>query len=340
MTPTLRPLPTRAEWGALVRPYQQPNPRLACSQLLTTFVPMLAFIAVALVGVRAGCWWALLASLPAGCLVIRAFIIQHDCGHGSFLSQAHWNDRVGLTCSLFTFTPYVAWRHDHAVHHATAGSLQRRGTGDIRTLTVAEYAGGSRAQRAWYRVYRHPLALFLIGPFLHFVFAQRWPYAVPAEEQRERRSVHITNLMLLLAFVVLSWYFGALTVVLVTLPIIAVAASSGVYLFYVQHQFDPGYWSDQADWDFTAVALHGSSYLRLPRALEWITGSIGYHHIHHLCPRIPNYNLRRCHEENPLLQVAPEITLWSSLKTIPLALWDEQQKRLVTFREAELRRAA
>lgn len=340
LAPSTSVLPARTEWAALVRPYQKSNTGLAVSQVITTFVPLAAILLAASLGVRAGHYWALLFTIPAAALVVRTFIIQHDCGHGSFLARPFWNDVIGVLGSLFTVTPYVAWRHDHAVHHATAGNLQRRGTGDIRTLTVAEFDAGSRLQRTWYRIYRHPLSLFVVGPFLHFLIAQRWPFATPPEQRRERRSIHFTNLAILVAFLVQAWLFGASTVLLVYLPITAMSASVGVFMFYVQHQFDPGYWAEEPEWDYAAVALQGSSYFRLPRVLEWITGSIGYHHIHHLSPRIPNYLLRRCHEENPILQVAPEITLWSSLKTIPLALWDEDRQRLVSFREAARRKAA
>lgn len=327
-------LPAPAEWVAIVRPYQKANTRWAVTQVLTSIVPLVLSLWAALAGVHAGHYWALLATPVAGCMVIRAFIIQHDCGHGSFLASGRWNDRIGWLCSLFTVTPYEAWRHDHAVHHAGAACLQRRGTGDIRTLTVAEYRQGTRLQRWWYRFYRHPLAMLGIGPLLHFVFAQRWPFALPAKATRERRSVHLLNLALSIALVVLARLFGVGTLVLVLVPTIAIATSAGVYLFYVQHQFDPGFWADEADWSFTAAALRGSSCLVLPRALEWITGSIGYHHVHHLAPRVPNYRLRRCHEEQAIFQAVPQLTLRASLHGLTLALWDEQTRRLVSFREA------
>ncbi len=328
-SPSLRKPP----WIEIVRRYQQPDVRAAARQLLDTFPLCLACFAAA--------WWMLryhwLLSLPcsllAGAMVIRVFIIQHDCGHGSFLPRKLWNDLIGMGCSLLTLTPYLAWRHDHAVHHATAGNLEHRGTGDIKTLTVAEFRSANRWRQLVYRLYRHPVVLFGIGPVVHFALLQRFTTKLPPAARRERRSVHFTNLALLAVYGGLGALIGYGNVLLVLVPAMVVAASAGVFLFYVQHQFDEAYWAHEDDWDYEKVALKGSSYYRLPRLLQWLTGNIGFHHVHHLSPRIPNYRLEACHRENPLFHQARVIDLRESLRTIPLTLWDEQRQRLISFAE-------
>ena len=328
---------SKPEWIQIVRRYQKPDLKSAAGQLLDTFPLFAVALGLAFWLARRHLLLSVPFSLLAAALVVRIFIIQHDCGHGSFLPRKAWNDLVGSACSLFTMTPYLAWRHDHAVHHATAGNLDHRGTGDIKTLTVAEYREAGRWSRIAYRVYRHPLILFVIGPATHFLILQRFTTKLPAAATRERRSVHLTNLALLLFYATLGHFVGYGYLALVMLPAMALSASAGVFLFYVQHQFDEAYWAHDGEWDYEKEALKGSSYYRLPRILQWMTGNIGFHHVHHLSPRIPNYRLEACHRENPIFHQAKVIGVGESIQTIPLTLWDEDQQRLISFREHDRR---
>ncbi len=333
--PTAHP----ARWQAVVARYQTPAYGAAAVQVANSYGGLLL------------CWWlayraigvawplAVLPILLAAGFVVRIFIIQHDCGHGSFTPSRALNDVIGHLCSLVTLTPYLSWRHDHAVHHATAGNLARRGTGDIWTMTVAEYQAAGALRRWWYRTYRSPGVLFVIGPVVHFVLIQRFTTGLPPKLRRERRAVHLTNLALLLEAVLLGHVFGWPAFLAVHLPIAFVSSSAGVWLFYVQHQYEQVYWAHGDDWDYAAVALRGSSYYRLPRWLQWFTGNIGFHHVHHLSPRIPNYRLQACHEENDLFAAVPVMSVRASLASIPLALWDETAQRLLSFGDVRRRPA-
>jgi omega-6 fatty acid desaturase (delta-12 desaturase) len=320
------PLPT---WHDVVKAYQQPDLKRSLWQLINTFVPFFALWYLAYHSLAYSYVLTLLIAVVIGGLTTRIFIIFHDCGHGSFFSSQSWNDALGIFCSLFVWTPYYQWRHDHAVHHATAGDLDRRGIGDIKTLTVREYLARSHWQRLGYRLYRHPLILLGVGPLYLFLISQR--FVSPAAKQRERRSVHWTNAALALLIAGLMLWLGPVPFLLVQLPITVVAASVGVWLFYVQHQFEETYWENHASWQYPLAALHGSSYYQLPRVLRWFSGNIGLHHIHHLNARIPNYRLQQCHRENPQFQQVTTLTLRSSISCIGLTLWDEEQRRLVGF---------
>ncbi len=325
-------------WVQIVTRYTQPDRRLAVGQLLNSLPPfgLLWYLAYRALAVHYALTLAL-AAVAAG-LLVRIFIIQHDCGHGSFLATPRWNDWIGRFCSLFTLTPYQAWRHDHAVHHATSGNLDRRGTGDITTLTVDEYLSRPWPGRLAYRLFRHPVVLFGIGPVVQFVLLQR--FAKPGAAWRERRSVWLTNAALVVVVGSLGAAVGWREFLLVQLPITALASSAGVWLFYVQHQFDAAYWARQGDWEYSSVALQGSSYYRLPRPFQWFTGNIGLHHVHHLGPRIPNYRLQACHDENPIFHTAQTMGFIESLRTIPLALWDEANQRLISFGDLTRQRVA
>jgi acyl-lipid omega-6 desaturase (Delta-12 desaturase) len=276
-------------------------------------------------------WWLVppLVVLGAG-LLVRAFIIFHDCGHGSFFASRIANDFWGCVCGLLTFTPYYQWRGEHAIHHGTAGDLDRRGTGDVWTMTVREYLAASRYRRFAYRLARNPIVLFVIGPLVLFLFLQR----VPDQKAgvRERHSVWWMNVALLLVGAAVSMVLGFWNYLVFQLAILTVAASAGVWLFYVQHQFEDAYWERGENWDYTVAALKGSSYFKLPRILQWFSGNIGFHHIHHLGPRIPNYNLERCHNSEALFRDIRPLTLSDSLRTLGLRLWDESSRRLVGFR--------
>lgn len=274
----------------------------------------------------------LLLALPASGLLARIFIIQHDCGHGSFFKSKKANNWTGMLCSMITLTPYHYWRKSHAIHHAAAGKLEHRGIGDIYTMTVREYLDKSKWGRFKYRLYRNPFLLFFVIPTFLFLIAYRFPNYMQKELKPVYASTYYTTIVLALIVGGVIWLVGLQNFLLVQLPITIFSSSLGAWLFYVQHQFEDTYWSNSAEWDYTEAALSGSSYYKLPKILQWFTGNIGFHHIHHLSPRIPNYRLEKCHNENPSLQTNAILTLRSSLKSIFLTLWDERNKKLVSFR--------
>jgi omega-6 fatty acid desaturase (delta-12 desaturase) len=283
------------------------------------------------------CFWSygltLLLAVPAAGFLVRVFIIQHDCGHHSFFRSRQANDVLGSLCGILTLTPYHFWRRTHARHHATSGNLHHRGHGDVGTLTVEEYLRRSRWGRLGYRVYRHPLFMFFIGASYLFLVHQRFTHGVPRSWRRERHSVYATNLAILAVLAAAWWMIGVTTFLLVELPIVFLAAAAGSWLFFVQHQYEQAYWQPRQSWDFTRSALEGSSYYRLPRVLQWFTGNIGYHHIHHLSSRIPNYHLAACHAAEPAFRQAVTLGLRESLRCASLKLWDEDRQRMVTFAE-------
>jgi omega-6 fatty acid desaturase (delta-12 desaturase) len=277
-------------------------------------------------------WWitAPLAVL-AGAFLVRAFIIFHDCGHGSFFKSRAANDFWGFLSGIVTFTPYYHWRWEHSLHHATSGDLDRRGTGDVWTLTVQEYLESSRGKRFAYRLARNPIVLFVLAPIFLFLIKHRIPKA--NANRRERYSVYWMNLAILGVAVALSAVFGIKAYVLIQLTALMVAGSAGVWLFYVQHQFEGVYWERRDEWDYATAALQGSSFYKLPRVLQWFSGNIGFHHIHHLSPRIPNYNLEKCHRADPVFQTVKPVTLFSSFKALTFRLWDEQRRKLISYRD-------
>ncbi len=279
-------------------------------------------------------WLTLLLAVPAAGLLMRLFILQHDCGHGSFFASQTANQIVGNALGALTMTPYQCWRRQHAMHHATNCQLDHRGIGDVDTYTVAEYRALSWWGRLKYRVYRNPLVLFVVGPLFYFGLKQRFAFMLPATWKRERRSVYLTNLMLLAIYGLLGWLVGVRALFWVQLPILAMASSLGSWLFYIQHQFEPTYWEHDDEWDHNTAATHGSSFFDLPWPLRWMTANIGFHHIHHLDSRIPNYALPKCHKAHPDLQTAERLTLRTSLRCLNLKLWDEDARRLVSFRDA------
>jgi omega-6 fatty acid desaturase (delta-12 desaturase) len=279
-------------------------------------------------------WLTLLLALPTAGLLVRLFIIQHDCGHHSFFQSRRANDLLGAFCGLFTLTPYRLWRRSHSRHHASSGDLSHRGHGDVWVLTVEEYFSRSYLGQLQYRLYRHPLFLFAIGPGFLFVVQNRFTYQVPRAWRRERGSVHITNLGILAALVAAWCTIGLAAFLLVHLPIVLIAASVGSWLFFIQHQYERAYWQPHDRWDFIRAAFEGSSYFRLPRMLQWFTGNIGFHHIHHLESRIPNYNLPACFDAVPELRQVVTLGLLDSIRCTRLKLWDEQLQRMVTFSEA------
>jgi len=319
------------EWKTIVKPYQHADLRRSLLQALTSIAPYFILWYLMYRSLEVSYWLTLaLAPLAAG-FAMRMFIIFHDAGHGSFFKSKEANDFIGNFTGFLLFTPYFAWRHSHAVHHASAGDLDRRGTGDIWTLTVEEYNKMPFWKRMAYRIYRNPFFIFVVGPTIDFVVLQRFVSMNAAVTDRERRSVVMTNLVLLGIVVVASLTIGLKEYILVQLPIIAIASSVGVWLFYVQHQYENVYWERHEDWDFATAALHGSSFYKLPRILQWFSGNIGFHHIHHLSPRIPNYELERCHYDNEYFQQVEVMTLRSSLKSLRVRLYDEDRHKLIGY---------
>ncbi|WP_207217908.1 MULTISPECIES: fatty acid desaturase [Sorangium] len=309
--------------------YRTPDVRRSTAQLTTSLMAFCLAWTLAWASLRVSYALTLLLAIPtAGCMV-RLFVLQHDCGHGSLFRSRMANEIVGFFLGVLTMTPFQCWRRYHNTHHATSSNLDRRGYGDVRMLTVREYAGLSPRGKFAYRVYRSPLVLFGVGPFLQFVVRQRFAYYVPKDWKIERWSVHATNAAILACAYGMARLVGLAPFLAVQLPVMALAASMGVWLFYVQHQFDGTYWRRRPEWDYVSAGMLGSSYYVLPPVLRWFTASIGLHHIHHLDSKIPNYRLQECLDENPELARAPRLTLWSSLACASLKLWDEDAGRMV-----------
>ncbi len=318
-------------WKKLVRDYQEPSLWRALWQVVNSIGSYALVWYLMYRSLTISYWLTFALALLAGGLLVRVFIIFHDCGHGSFFKSQRANNFLGFITGLLTFTPYFHWRWEHSVHHATSGHLDKRGTGDVWTMTVQEYLEASRGKRFAYRLTRNPVILFGLGPLYLFLLHQRFPKS--KSDVREKFSVYWMNTAIFAVAVGLSMVFGIGTYLLLQIGVMLVAGGAGVWMFYVQHQFEDVYWERAEEWDYTAAALQGSSFYKLPKVLQWFTGNIGYHHIHHLSPRIPNYNLERCHNANPLFQKVKPITLVTSLKSMTFRFWDEKRKRLIGYRE-------
>ena len=303
-------------------------------ELTITLVPFGAVMAAMLFSLDAGYWLALALIPLSGLLLLRLFIIQHDCGHGSFLRSKSGNRWIGRALGVLTFTPYDCWQLSHARHHARTGNLDKRGFGDVDTLTVREYREGTRLQRFGYWLYRHPLVLFGFGPVYLFLLRHRLPVGLMREGWLYWASAMATNAVQALILAALIVSFGWATTLLVVLPTVIFAGATGVWLFYIQHQYEDAHWDTQDNWSFHEAALHGSSYLALPQPLRWFTGNIGIHHVHHLASSIPFYRLPEVLKAHPELQTLNRFSMRQTLKPMVLALWDEESRRLVSFREA------
>lgn len=329
-----RPQSDHLRWTKLLAQYRTPHRGRSAFELAITIVPFCMLWGLAWLSVHLGFWPGLLLTIPAAAFLLRLFMIQHDCGHGSFFAHRRLDDWTGRIIGVLTLTPYGYWRRAHATHHATAGNLDERGIGDITTLTVNEYAALSRWGKLGYRLYRHPLVLFGIGPIWVFGLTQRLPLGMMRAGKDPWISTMATNVAIAALVATLIYAVGLVPFLLVHVPIVVLAGSAGIWLFYVQHQFEETHWSNGPEWDFREAALHGSSYYDLPAFLNWLTGNIGIHHVHHLSSKVPCYRLPEVLRDFPELRDIGRITIAQSLGCVKLALWDEDQRRLVSFREA------
>ncbi|MDK1081147.1 MAG: fatty acid desaturase [Anaerolineae bacterium] len=315
----------KIQWQPIVAKYARPDHWRSIWQVVNSLIPYAALFYLSMRSMEISFWLTLPLSIMTAGFMVRAFIIFHDCGHGSFFKSYNANIWLGRITGFLVFTPFHRWKHDHAVHHASAGNLDKRGIGDVYTMTVQEYLGASRWKKFGYRVMRQPFFLFIIGPLIVFMATQRIP---PEKGRREKTSVWWTNLSLAIWVTGMSYLFGWKAYLVVQLLVICFGASVGVWLFYVQHNFEPTYWERREKWGFLEAGLEGSSFYKLPAILQWFSGNIGFHHIHHLSPKIPNYKLPKCFKDNSLFQIKP-ITLLSSMKSLRLRLWDEEKRRMV-----------
>lgn len=322
----------KPEWYKATSQFARPNSRKAFWQLATTLIPYLLLLGLMTLSVLHGhpYWVTLLLGILAAGLFSRIFIFFHDCTHGSFLTSPRWNRNVGYLCGILTFTAFHDWRRSHAGHHITAGDLDRRGMGDITTMTVEEYRSAAPLQRFAYRLYRHPFVLLGIGPLYYFLLRNRYPS--PGAKKIDFISIVATNLALAIIIVMASMTIGLKTYLLVQMPILLLASTLGVWLFYNQHQFRGVYWARHENWDPWRVAMEGASYYKLPGLLQWITGNIGFHHVHHMRPGIPNYRLQECYEATPELQAVKPLTLSESMHSLSLNLYDEERQAMVSFK--------
>ncbi len=305
--------------------------------LATSVVPFLALWVAMYLALDVSYLLTLVLAVPTAGFLVRTYIMFHDCAHGSLMPGRRSNAYVGSALALLVATPFARWRYEHTMHHATAGDLDRRGVGDVPTITLAEYDAMSRGGRFGYRLFRNPLVMFGLGPIWGMLIEPR--IAKPSMRPRVKRSVWVTNLSLLLLVGGLCWWLGWQEFLMVEGPLVLLAGGAGIWLFYVQHQFDDTYWKRTEDWTFADAALHGSSYLRLPKVLQFFSGSIGLHHVHHLNPKIPNYRLQGAHDQNEIFHAVPRQTFWKGLRATRLKVWDERGQRLVTWAERRRSRA-
>jgi omega-6 fatty acid desaturase (delta-12 desaturase) len=333
---TARPLRTFdvRRSAQILKRYREPNHIRSTVEIVITFVPLATLWVMAWAALHFGYWWlCLLLAVPAAGFLVRLFMIQHDCSHGSFFRHRPANDWVGRAIGVVTLTPYDFWRHTHAIHHASSGHLERRGIGDVDTLTVQEYLSLSFWGRFCYRAYRNPLVMFGIGPAYLFILQYRLPVGLFRHGWQPWLSTMATNVAIAAVAAGLIWFIGVWPFLLIHLPIMLFAGSVGVWLFYVQHQFEMTFWAHEGGWSFEEAALYGSSHYDLPGILRWFTANIGVHHVHHLCSRIPYYRLPRVLRDHPELRGVSRLTLLQSFQCVRLVLWDERRRRLISFRE-------
>jgi len=324
--------PSRAPWNEVLAPYARASLPKGLLGLATSVVPYLALSVAMYLSLSVSYLLTLALAVPTAGFLVRTFIVFHDCTHGSYLPSKRANTWVGSTLGLFTFSSFASWRHAHLVHHGTAGDLDRRGTGDVPTKTVAEYLAMSDREQLMYRLFRHPALMFGLGPFVAMIIQ---PRIVPKDARpRIKRRVRATNLALFLLIATLCWLLGPLNYLLIELPTVMLAGAAGIWLFYVQHSFEDVYWETGDRWTYADAALRGSSYLKLPKVLQFFSGNIGLHHVHHLSARIPNYNLQRAHDENDIFHDVPVLTLADGIRAVKLKLYDEELQQMVGYPSA------
>lgn len=316
----------------LIANYKNPSSISSVWQLINTLVPYIGLWILMAYAITISYWLVLPLTILAAGFTVRLFIIFHDCGHGAFFKSKLTSDIIGNILGILTFTPYARWHHAHLIHHRTAGNLDKRGVGDVWTLTVEEYNNLSRNKRLMYRIYRNPFIMFGLGAGLVFLVMNR--FTRRGFSRKERISVYITNIGLALLAAGISLLIGFKSYLLIQLPVMYFAATAGVFLFYVQHQYPDVHWYRDEEWDYSTVAINGASYLKLPKILQWFSGNIGFHHIHHLSSKIPNYKLEQCHKENEAFRRVTPVTFVTSMKSLSLRLWDEKRQQLVSYRQA------
>jgi omega-6 fatty acid desaturase (delta-12 desaturase) len=318
-------------WRSTILKYVKPSPWRSIWQLINSFVPFFALLVAMYYSLSYSYWITIALAIPAAGFLVRIFIIFHDCGHGSFFTSKRANEIVGIIAGLMVYTPYHRWHFEHQRHHQTVGNLDKRGMGDVFTMTVEEYKEASASKKFWYRMYRYPILLLLIVPFLLFTVV----YRLQGEEQgwKVHWKTHLTTIVLILIVTGISLLIGFKTFLLIQVPVLLIASITGVWLFYVQHQYKDVTWERTENWKYHEIAMQGSSFYKLPRIFQFFSGNIGFHHIHHLGPKIPNYYLEKCHKENPIFQKEP-LTFGPSFESIKYRLWDEDKGRLVSYKEA------
>lgn len=320
-----------AELRKTVSPFEGPNAKVSIRQMFNTFPPFFLLWFAAYQSLSISYWLTLALAIVASGFVIRIFIIFHDCCHQSFFKGKKANQIVGTISGIITMFPFEKWKRAHSIHHATSSNLDKRGTGDVWVMTVDEYVAASFWGKLAYRLYRNPLVMFGLGPIYLFLVSNRLNRKGP--KRKERLNTYLTNFSILAIYALLCWAIGWQAFLLVQAPILFVAGSLGIWLFYVQHQFEESYFENDPEWDYVTAAVDGSSYYKLPRVLQWVTGNIGFHHVHHLAPRVPNYNLEKAHDSTPPLQKATTITLRTSLQSLRFRLFDQKNKRFISFKE-------
>ena len=337
--PTPKEPESARNWVRVLAKYRKPSLKRSSFELAVSFIPFAVFAVLAWMSLSVSYWLTLALSLANGLFLVRMFIIQHDCGHGSFFGNRHANNWVGRIIGVFTLTPYKVWRRSHSVHHSTSGNLDKRGIGDVYTLTVAEFEALPHYKRIAYRIYRHPIFMFGLAPALLFMVQNRVPLSM-LRSWEYWMSAMGTNAMIALMIGLILWFGGLAPLMLIFVPTLLMAATLGVWLFYVQHQFENAQWDHSEDWDLHDAALMGSSYYVLPAVLRWFSGNIGIHHVHHLYSRIPFYRLTDVLREHSALENLNRMTIRQSLKSAQMHLWDEGSRKLVSFAQARRLRAA
>lgn len=318
------------DWRKIIFKYMPPSPIKSWWQLINSVIPYFGLWVAMVYSLQISYWITLALSVLAAGFLVRIFIIFHDCGHGSFFKSEKLNRYIGIFTGFLVYTPYHRWHYEHQKHHQTVGNLDKRGVGDVMTLTVEEYKNSSKRKQYWYRQYRNPVILLLIVPF--FLFTVLFRLQGTNQTRKMHIQTHITTLALILAIVGISYWIGFTTFIIIQVPVLLIASIAGVWLFYMQHQFKEVVWARSEEWDYKEIAMQGSSYYKLPRILQWFSGNIGFHHIHHLGPKIPNYNLEKCMRENPVFQ-KEALTFWKSFSSVKYRLWDEENRKLVSFKE-------